>query len=68
MPTSDFSFISRATVAQTYSNFWVGLNSDQVRVVPRNAPLPPSNGISTTRRPILTTIPLYEPENVQPVN
>lgn len=57
-----------ATVAQTYNNFWVGILSEPVRVHPRNAPLPSSPGISTTRAPIQSTVPTFLPDTQRPVS
>uniref|UniRef100_A0A336L231 CSON001896 protein n=1 Tax=Culicoides sonorensis TaxID=179676 RepID=A0A336L231_CULSO len=56
--TGEVYFI--ATVAQEYDKFWVGLESEPVRVVGRGQLSNfPSNGISTTRRPfyVPTTSP-----------
>ncbi|XP_055698466.1 putative ferric-chelate reductase 1 homolog isoform X2 [Phlebotomus papatasi] len=55
--------VFNATVAQDYSHFWVGIESTPVQVVPRGG-APPSGGISTTRRPITSTRPVYEPSPV----
>lgn len=57
----------RATVAQTYNSFWVGILSEPVRVYPRGVPLPTPTGISTTRAPIRPTQPNYEPDIQRPV-
>ncbi|XP_026481553.1 putative ferric-chelate reductase 1 homolog [Ctenocephalides felis] len=46
--------IFRATVAQEYAQFWVGLESEVVDVVPRGQG-GQHGGISTTRRPLPTT-------------
>lgn len=46
-----------ATVAQDYDKFWVGETSEIIKIVERDQ-VPPS-GISTTRRPIETTIPTF---------
>lgn len=54
-------------MAQEYGRFWVGLESDPVTIIQRGAPLPPTYGISTTRRPILPTVPLYIPDIERPV-
>lgn len=51
-----------ATIAQEYDKFWVGLESAPVQVVQRGAIIPPSAGISTTRRPVASTVPVYVPE------
>lgn len=58
----------RATVAQTYNAFWVGILSEPVRVHPRNAQLPSSPGISTTRSPIQSTVPSFQPDTQRPVS
>lgn len=47
-----------ATIAQDYDKFWVGETSDRVQVVPQDQ-IAPSNGISTTRRPIQSTTPNF---------
>ncbi|GAB0093620.1 Putative ferric-chelate reductase 1 homolog [Sergentomyia squamirostris] len=56
--------VFNGTVAQDYATFWVGMESTPVQVVPRGgAPLP--GGISTTRRPITSTRPVFSPSPVQ---
>ncbi|XP_063701077.1 putative ferric-chelate reductase 1 homolog isoform X2 [Culicoides brevitarsis] len=41
-----------ATIAQEYDKFWVGIQSESIRIVTRGSLLStPSNGISTSRRP-----------------
>lgn len=57
-----------ATIAQEYDKFWVGVESTPVQIVQRGAVIPPSNGISTTRRPVAPTVPVYVPEIQAKVN
>lgn len=54
--------VFNATIAQVYDKFWVGLQSPAVQVVQRGAIIPPTTGISTTRRPVSSTVPVYVPE------
>lgn len=55
-------FFSSATIAQEYDKFWVGLESSPVQVVQRGSIIAPTTGISTTRRPVAPTVPVYVPE------
>lgn len=52
--------IFNATIAQQYDKFWVGVPSNEVNVVRREAVPPP--GISTTRTPLTSTVPIFVPE------
>lgn len=60
-------FPNSATVAQEYDKFWVGLQSESVRIVARGELSNfPSNGISTTRRPFYQpTSPDYVPNRTK---
>lgn len=51
----------RATVAQEYAKFWVGIKSPVVNVVSRNIPIQPSYGITTRRPPYRPTAATYRP-------
>ncbi|KAJ6636406.1 putative ferric-chelate reductase 1 like [Pseudolycoriella hygida] len=53
--------VFNATIAQEYDKFWVGLESSPVQVVQRGSVIAPP-GISTTRRPVTSTTPVYVPE------
>lgn len=57
-----------ATVAQEYAKFWVGIESPIVNVVPRNAPIQPSQGSSSRRPPYQPVPPKYSPSNNQIVS
>lgn len=53
-----FFFFYRATVAQEYGKFWVGIESEVVEVVQKGGGGPT---ISTTRSPVTSTTPDYIP-------
>lgn len=52
--------VFNGTVASKFDQFWVGIESEPVRIVKRNVVLP-NVGISTTRPPITTTVPVFIP-------
>lgn len=54
--------VFNATIAQEYDKFWVGIQSTPVQIVQRGSIIAPTTGISTTRRPVASTVPVYVPE------
>ena len=66
------SFDCSATVVQNYSTFWTGIKSEIIQVTKHAADnSSQSSGISTTRKPIMTTTitnPPFVPKNERTVN
>lgn len=54
--------VFNTTVAQEYDKFWVGIQSDPIRIVKREVAPPSVVGIPTTRQPYSSTVPVYIPE------
>lgn len=60
--------VFRGTVAQKYDTFWVGVESDEVRVVAAGEPLPPGSGGAAPRPTSKPTVAPFPEGQKDPVN